>query len=88
MFGPPAPKWKIFGPQIASFYPTGASHNDKNQSKYLVTAWNRTYIPIATHFSEHRRVFGKLLSDFWSASPKMEDILPPDFALFIPWSIA
>ena len=78
MFGPPAPKWKIFGPQIASFYPTGA----------LVTAWNRTYIPNATHFSEHRRVFGKLLSDFWSASPKLEDILPPDFALFIPCSIA
>ena len=72
----------IFGPQISPFLPTRASHNDTNQSKYALTGWNQTYLPITTHFGTNRLVFGKLLSDFWSTSPKIEDFLAPRFRPF------
>ena len=73
----------ILGPQISPFLPTGASQNDRNQSKYAVTGWNQSYIPMTTHFGEHRRLFGKLLSDSSKNSPIIEDF-GPRFRPFYP----
>ena len=75
-FGATVPKSTIFGPHISPILPTGALHNDINQSKYAVTGWNQTYLSITTHFGEHTRVLGKLLSDFWSNTPKTDDFCP------------
>ena len=52
---------------------TGASYNDRNQSIYVVTSSNQTYLPITTHFGGYRGFSGKLLSDFWSTRPKNDD---------------
>ena len=40
VFGAPAPKLMIFGPQISPFSPTGALYNDRNHSNYAVTPWH------------------------------------------------
>ena len=69
-------KFDDFLPQISPILPTGTSHNDKNHSKWVSTSWKQTYLPITNHFGGHRRVSGKLLSDFWSTSPKFDDFLP------------
>ena len=76
-----SPKFDHFGPQILPILPTGASDNDKNHSKYLFTSSKQTYLPITNHFGELKRVSGKLLSDFWSTSPKF-DQFGPKFRLF------
>ena len=65
-----------FWPQILPTLPTRASQNDINQSEYVIVMSNQTYLRITTHFGRHRRVFGKLLSDFWSTSPKNDDFRP------------
>ena len=54
---------------------TGASYIDK-RSKYIVTLSNQTYLPIATLCAGQRRFSDKLLSDFWSISPKNDDCWP------------
>ena len=54
----------------------------KKQTKYVVTSSKQTYLPITTHFAGQRRFSGKLLSDFWSTSPKMM-IFGPEFSLFL-----
>ena len=71
-----SPKIEDFYPQISPFLPTGASQNDRNQSKYAVTGWNQSYIPMTTHFGEHRRLFGKLLSDFSRNSSSTSPLAP------------
>ena len=83
IFGAPAPILKISCLHISPFVHNGASYNDRNQSKYAVTGWNQTYLPITTHFGEHRRLFGKLLSDSSRNSPIIEDF-GPRFRPFYP----
>ena len=71
-----SPKIKDFLPQISPFLPSRGSHNDTNQSKYVLTSSNKTYLAITNHFGGSRRVFGKLLWDFWSTSPLIDDFWP------------
>ena len=75
-------QYKVFGPHILPILPTGALHSDKKHSKYVLTSSNQSYIPITYHFGRHRRVFGKLLIDFWSISPKFDYILPQISPIF------
>ena len=65
-----------FWPQISSNFPSGATNYNKNQSKYVLNSSNQIFLLITTHFGEHRRVFGKLLSDFWGTSPIIDDFWP------------
>ena len=89
-------KGEIWGPKIVDF--GGAApkitHSftkdspmltkmSRNQSKYAVTWWNQTYLSMTTRFAEHRGVFGKLLSDFWSNSLKT-NIFGPQISPFLP----
>ena len=74
--GAPAPKIENSAPQISFILLTGASYDPTKQSKCILTSSNQTYLLITTHFSRYRRVFGKLLSDFWSISPKIDDSWP------------
>ena len=76
-----SPKIDDSWPQISPILPTTASYNNINQLKYVLTSSNQTYLLITTHFSRYRRVFGKLLSEFWSTSPKIV-IFGPKFHLF------
>ena len=71
-----SPKIDDFWPQISPFLPTGASHNDTDQSKYVLTSSNQTYLAITNHFDRYWRVFVKLLGDFWSTSPQIDDFDP------------
>ena len=57
IFGARAPILRIFCLHISPFLPTGTSHKERNQSKYAVTGWNQTYLPMTTHFGELRLVF-------------------------------
>ena len=66
-----APNNPIFGVQMDDFWPkislilpTGASHNDVNQSQYAVPSPTQTYVSITYHFGGHMRVSGELLNDF------------------------
>ena len=59
-----SPQNDNFWPRISPIMITGDSYNDKNLSKYVVTSSNQTYLPITTHFADHRGFSGKLLSDF------------------------
>ena len=75
----------ISGLQILPSLPTGAWQNDRNLPKYAVTGSNQSHQPMTTHFGEHRLVFGKLLHNFWSTSPKIEDFCsPPQIWPFLP----
>ena len=76
IFGAPAPILKIFCLHISPFLSTGASQNDRYLSKYAVTGWNQSYIPMTTHFGKHRRLFGKLLSDFSKNSSSTSPLGP------------
>ena len=68
-----SPQIDDFRPQNSPFLPTGASHNESNQSKYVLTLSNQTFLAITNRFGGYRRVFGKLLSEFWSISPQIDD---------------
>ena len=48
----------------------------KNLSKYDIYLSNQTYLPIITPFGGHEGVFCKILSDFWSISPRIDDFWP------------
>ena len=65
-----------FWPQISPILPTGASHNDVNQSKYAVPSPTQTYVSITSHSGGHRRVSGELLNDFWTTYPKSAHFYP------------
>ena len=71
-----SPKNDDFSPQISPILPSGPSQNDINQSDYVIVMSNQTFLRITTHFGRHRRVFGKLLSDFWSTGHKNDDFWP------------
>ena len=71
-----SPKIYDSWPQISPLLPTTASYNHINQLKYVLISSNQTYLLITTHFSQYKRVFGMLLSDFWSSSPKIDDCWP------------
>ena len=75
-FGSTGPKMNNSWSQSSPILPTGASYNNKNHSKYVISSSNQTYLPISNHFGGHRRVFGKLLSDFCSNSPKFDNFWP------------
>ena len=44
--------------------------------KYGVTLTNQTYLPITGRFEGQRHLFGKLVSDFWGSSPKIDGFWP------------
>ena len=69
-------KFDDFWPQISPILPTGVSQNDKNYSKYVFNSSRQTYLPITDHFGGQRRVFGKLLIDFWNTIPIFDGFLP------------
>ena len=71
-----SPKFDDFGPKISLIWPTGASPDNKNHSKYVFKPSKQTYIPITNHFGGLRWDSGKVLSDFWSTSSKYEDFWP------------
>ena len=81
IFGASAPKIEDFWPHILPILPTGASSNDVNLSKYVINLSNQTYLPIIIRFGGHGGVFCKILSDFWSTSPQIDDF-DPKFHLF------
>ena len=49
----------FFAPNFI-FFPHRSPYYDINLSKYVLRALNQTYLPITTHFGEHKRVFGQL----------------------------
>ena len=53
-----------------------SSYNDKNQSKYVASSSNQTYLPITINFGGHRRLSSTLLSYFWSTSPNNDEFWP------------
>ena len=78
-----SPKFDDFWPQISPILPTGAPPNDKKHSKYVLNLSKQTYLSITNHFGGLRRVYCKILIDFWSTSPKSTNF-GPKFRLFCP----
>ena len=77
-----SPKIDDLWPQISRILPTGASHNDENQSKYAVASLTQTYVPITFHLGGHTRVSGKLLNNFGASAPIL-GIFSPNFTHFV-----
>ena len=69
-------KFDDFWQRISPILPTGASHNDKNHSKYVFTSSKQPYLPVTNHFGGLKRDSDELWSDFWSTSPKFDGFWP------------
>ena len=68
-----SPEFDPFWPQISPILATGASYNDKNQSRYVFTSSKQNYLPITNHFGGLKRVSDELFGDLWITSPKFND---------------
>ena len=71
IFGPPAPKIGYFRAQISPILAHGGSQNLQNLPKFVNSLYNQTYLTITNRLGGHMYIFGMLLSDFLSSSPKI-----------------